>query len=476
MVASPRAAVALGLLAACGLLGCPSGESRLIPPAPTAGATPVIAQALFFVAEARDPSLDTSGGCVSAYEVGTDGLLAASPFASAAVVNPRRLIKHPVLPVLYVAGANQIFAYDISRAALRRPGTTGCRTGETQLALLGCPGGGLGAPCATDPRPGANPFDMTIAANDAGEYFLYVSEAGNGQNLDTDTRLAAYPLGPDGDLPATASSQVQDDTSLRYESSAPLPSLGFVYISDTAASVINRYILEADGNLPQPPTSPTPIGTTPTPIPSPTPVGEASPTPSPSPSPVRAFGPGRMQSVYIPACPTPSPGAGQPMIYVVEQRQNRIGVYPVSTPAPSPEPPATPLPFGDIPLNPTTESNTRGFYNAILIDPCATHIYGAAFNNGQIDFYELATDGNILDDTEGSTFPDTSQYPTGLAWLEYTPAGGDLQRSVLVSLGGSNRVDAYAVAPDGSIPERPFSSTEPIDGTFPADVLVYLLR
>jgi len=473
MVLSSRAAVRLTLLAVCGLVGCPSGESRFIPPAPTAAATPSIAQAVFFVAEARDPNLGTSGGCVSAYELGTDGLLAPAPFASAPVVNPRRLLKHPTLPVLYVAGANQIFAFDVSRAALRSGGT-GCRSGESQLALLGCPGGGLAPPCATDPRTGANPFDMAIAANDAGEYFLYVSEAGGGEGLDTLTRLAAYALGPDGELPANASSQVQNLDSLRFESSAPLPSVGFVYIADTGASVITRYVLQPDGNLPSPPTSPTPIGVTPTPTP---PAGETptpSPSPSPSPSPVRAFGPGRMQSVLLPACPSPSPGSGQPILYVVQQSQNRISVYPVSTPAPSPEPPATPAPVGDIPKNPTTESNTRGFYNSILLDPCATHIYGAAFNNGQIDFYELATDGNILDDTQGSTFADTSQYPTGLAWLEVTPPGGDTERAVLVSLGGANRVDAYAVQADGSIAERPFSSTEPINDTFPADVLVYL--
>ena len=98
----------------------------------------------------------------------------------------------------------------------------------------------------------------------------------------------------------------------------------------------------------------------------------------------------------------------------------------------------------------------------------------AAFNDGQIDFYRLESDGNIIDSSEGSTFADTTSYPTGLAWLEQTLASGETQTTIFVSLGGSNRIDAYAVGSDGSLPQRPFSSTTPIDGTFPADVLVYV--
>ncbi|HZR82072.1 MAG TPA: hypothetical protein VFD92_13330 [Candidatus Binatia bacterium] len=447
-----------GLLAAAGvvlLAACPSGQSKTIPPAPTA--SPGSAQAFFYVAEATDPVLGTSGGRVSAYQVGSDGLLPAAPFASISVVNPRRLLKHPVLPVLYAAGANQIFAFDI--------------TGGQLVSL--CPEGtGLAPPCATDPNPGANPFDMTIAVNAAGDYVLYVSEAGNGENLNVQTRLAAYMLGPDGELPASPSSQQQDVTSLRFVSSVALTGIGFVYIADVSAGNMLRYVLDENGDLPQPPVSPTPVGV-PTPTPSPTPP-PVTPTPSPSPTVIRAFGPSRMMAVGFPACPSPTPGLVPTFIYAVAQRQNRIAAWPVSTPAPAPDPSNTPYAGGDLPENPSSESNTRGFYNAILTDPCATHIYGAAFNNGQIDFYELASDGNILFTTQGSTFADTATYPTGLAWFEVTPPGGETQRTVLVSLGGANRVDAYAVQPDGSLPERPFSSTQPIDGTFPADIVAYV--
>ena len=44
---------------------------------------------------------------------------------------------------------------------------------------------------------------------------------------------------------------------------------------------------------------------------------------------------------------------------------------------------------------------------------------------------------------------------------------------MLVSLGGLNRVDAYGVSPDGTIDYRPFSSTQPREGTFPADIATY---
>lgn len=523
MLLSSRAAVRLTLLALCGLVGCPSGESRLIPPVPTPEVSPVPAQPVVFVAEARDPNLGTNGGCVSAYRVGTDGSLEGCPFASAPVVNPRRLLRHPNpdIQVLYVAGANQIFAFDVSSNALFQDDqSTGCTRPapgcppERRLKLLAvpvpvptpspgepsstpieppCAMGGLTAPCATEPRPGANPFDMTIAAaadqddgdaqSDATSYVLYVSEAGGGENLDTQTRLAAYPLLPTGGLPANASSQVQDIDSLRFESAAALPTLNSVFIADTGTSVINRYLLLSNGDLPQSPTSPTPIGPTPTPSPTPAPSPTASPTPTVAPSPVRAFGPGRMQLVTLPpkppanrACPTPMPGP-LTLLYAVQQSQNRMSVYPVTTPTPppaesdpTPTPTQFPLPLASIPKDPTKESNTRGFYNAILIDPCVTHIYGAAFSNGQIDFYTLDDLGEFVLDSEGATFADTSQYPTGLAWLDYNSGC-----SVLVSLGGSNRVDTYAVQGGclgGTLLERPTSSTQPIDGTFPADVAV----
>src|SRR5262249_28588090 len=151
-----------------------------IPPAPSS--SPSANRVFFYVAEATDPQLGVNGGQVAAYQIGSDGLLPGSPFATAPAVNPRRLIKHPVLAVMSVARANQTLASDTPGGSL------------TSL----CSGGALAPPCAPDPRFGSNPFDMTIAQNDLGDYFLSVSEAGNGQNPGLQTRLAAYPLGPNG--------------------------------------------------------------------------------------------------------------------------------------------------------------------------------------------------------------------------------------------------------------------------------------
>ncbi len=448
MMRQGRLAPRLVLLSCLLLLaGCvSSGDSKILPPAPTA--SPGSAGAFVYVAEATDPVLGTSGGRVSVYQLGADGSLPGAPFTSAPVVNPRRLVRHPTLPILYVAGMNQIFAFDIAGGRL--------------VSLCG-EGAGLAPPCATDPRPGADPLDMSVVVNDAGDYLLYVVEEGNGQGITIQTRVAAYQLGPEGELPANASSQADTFDSASYQGAALVSDLGYLYAGDTGAGLIRRFTVQPDGELPNPPTSPTPVGA-PTPTPTPPP---PSPTPSPSPSFVKADGPGRMIALAVP--PSPSPGTGQTVLYAVLQYKNRIAAYTLSTPIP--DQPGT---GGDFTKDPSSESNTRGIYNAILIDPAITHIYGAAFNDGQIDFYQLDAAGQILDDTQGSTFADTTSYPTGLAWLEHTPPGGATQRTVLVSLGGSNRIDAYAVQPDGSLPERPFSSTTPIDGTFPADVLVFV--
>ena len=95
------------------------------------------------------------------------------PSASVTVVNPRRLVRHPELPVLYVASASQILAFDITDGGL--------------VSLCG-PGGGAAPPCATAAVPGSNPVDMKFLRNSDGNYLMYVVERGGGNNLDTLTR------------------------------------------------------------------------------------------------------------------------------------------------------------------------------------------------------------------------------------------------------------------------------------------------
>ena len=440
MLFRERAAAIFLLFTACAAAGCIDGQSRAIPPAPTAA--PPGSEVFVYVAQARDPDLGTNGGAVSVYRLGSDGFLPGGPpEASQTVVNPRKLVRHPELPVLYVASANQILAFDI--------------TGGTLVSLCG-PGGGLGPPCATEARPGSNPVDIKFLRNDAGNYLMYVVEQGGGSNLDTPTRLAAYELGTNGELPSLASSQAQTLDATFYQGAEVTPE--YAYIGDVGQSQIVRFPLQSDGNLPDVPPTPSPLIPTPT-APDPTPEPTATPLPSPSPTAFRARAPGRM----IQAASEPFPGGTQTVLYIVQQGRRRIGANLVDE-------------FGNLGENPNSESNTRGIYNSIVVDQFAvpSRIYGAAFQNGQVDSFLVATDGNIVDNTLSATFANTSSYPTGLALLDFTPVGGAPQRTLFVSVGGFDRVDAYAVNADGTLPELPFSSTEPQSDTFPSDVLVYV--
>ena len=427
--------------------GCINGQSRDIPPAPTAA--PPGAAVFVYVAQANDPVLGTNGGAVAVYKLGSDGFLPGGPpQATANVVNPRRLVRHPELPVLYVASSSQILAFYI--------------TGGGLVSLCG-PGGGLAPPCATEARPGSNPVDMKFLRNSSGQYLLYVVEQGGGQNLQTTTRLSAYELGSNGELPSLPSSQAQTLDAIAYEGAEITEQ--FAYVGDVGHSDIIRFPLQEDGNLPDIPPTPTPLVPTPSPEPTPTVAPTQTPLPSPSPTAYQANGPQKMIQAVVPAPSPTAPGQLQTLLYIVQTSRKRISVEPIDE-------------AGDIPKPPTSESNTRGIYNSIVIDSFAnpTRIFGAAFQNGQVDSFAIQADGNIVDNTLSATFANTASYPTGLALLDFTPAGGSPSRTVFVSLGGFNRVDAYAVNQDGTIAERPYSSTEPQDNTFPADVLVYVAQ
>lgn len=436
-----RAAAALLVIMALAASGCVNGQSRDIPPGPTA--VPPSSAVFVYVAQAREPGLGTDGGAVSVYRLGADGFLPGGPpEASVTVVNPRRLVRHPELPVLYVASASQILAFDITDGGL--------------VSLCG-PGGGAAPPCATAAVPGSNPVDMKFLRNADGNYLLYVVERGGGNNLDTLTRVVAYELASDGGLPSQPSSQVQTTNALSYQGAEFTQE--FAFVADAGQSNITRFPLQSDGNLPNPVPTGTPLSPTPTPEPDPTPTPDASP----SPTAWRASNPSRMIKAVVPAEPSTEPTPSGTVFYVVEQGRRRIGAIPVYT-------------DGSLPKNPTSESNTRGVYNSIIVDTDVTpnRIYGAALQNGQVDSFQVDAEGNIVDGTLSATFANTASYPTGLALVTFTPAGGTPTRTLFVSLGGFNRVDAYTVNPDGTLPELPYSSTEPMNDTFPADVLVYV--
>ena len=482
MLLRERAAAALLVITALAASGCVDGQSRDIPPGPTTSPPPE-SPVFVYVAEARDPNLGTNGGAVSVYQLGTDGLLPARPNKTVPAVNPRRLVRHPVLPILYVATASQVLAFNME--------------GAENLESLCGPDGGAAPPCATAPVPGSNPVDMKFAKfirkrpvgdppveQDVEQYIMYVVERGGGNNLDTLTRVVAYELLEDGGLPSQPSSQVQTPNSLSYQGadivvvkehvvdSDEKNPPGYAYVGDAGQSNITRFPLDfgndRGGNLPYPVPTGTPL--VPTPIPDPT------VTPAPTETPVstawRAANPGRMIRAQVPPTPTPIDAEPAPtglplqqVLYVVEQGRGRIGAIPVDA-------------SGNLPKNPTSESNTRGIYNSIIVDPKTSpvRIYGAALQNGQVDSFKIENDGNI-DDGNGSlsaTFANTASYPTGVSLFRGSDAHPGIPTSLFVSVGGFNRVDAYAVNPeDGTLAERPFSSTEPMNDTFPADVLVY---
>src|SRR5262245_26147580 len=112
------AALAPCLLGLLGLLvtGCPNGENRAIPPAPTAA--PGQASTSYVYVAASNPT-NGDAGSVDKYQLAPDGFLPGGPpQQSFPVANPRRLIKHPTLDILYALAPNQIIALDISGGGL----------------------------------------------------------------------------------------------------------------------------------------------------------------------------------------------------------------------------------------------------------------------------------------------------------------------------------------------------------------------
>jgi 6-phosphogluconolactonase (cycloisomerase 2 family) len=423
--------------------GCPSGESRFIPPGPTAA--PGTSSIFVYVAEATNSEFGTNGGAVSAYQLGADGLLPGAPFSTVPAVNPRRLLVHPALDVLYVATLNQILAFDISSGAL--------------ASLCDDPGTGLAPPCATIARTQSNPFDLAIAQSEEGGFVLYAAEGGDPFNTAaTPTRVAAYPLGSAGELPPFPTSIGLGEFSVQFQSVA-LGEVG-LYAGDAGASIVNLFYLGTDGSLPLSAPTPAPINQptqTPSPTPTPGPTEVATPTPTPTPIAFAVNAPGRIAFVDL---PNPVEGGPTQAFYSVEQVRARMASFPIDE-------------FGFL-QNRSSESRDVGFYNSILIDPSRTHIHGVAFNVGRVDTYTLLPDGNIDDSSLSFTFEDAAAYPTGIAYLAYT-LNGSPQQVVFVSKGGLNRVDAYEVLADGTLASRPFTTTDPRQDSFPSDVTVNVL-
>ncbi|MDG2305322.1 MAG: hypothetical protein P8R42_11860 [Candidatus Binatia bacterium] len=434
------------LLVACLFtLGCPNGENLYVPPQATAA--PGGSNVFIYVAEARNAAVGTNGGAVSAYRLGADGLLQGGPpLSTVTLVNPRRLAVHPALPVLYVATRSQIVGFDISNGSLRS------LCGDDRL---------LSPPCATNPRGNNSLFDIAVGADEDGTFTLYAAETGQAGSTSNRSRLAAYPLGDNGELPGFAGSQGIGNDVVQFEALAV--SSTFVWGADTAVQRMYRFLRESDGSLPAEAPTPTPINF-PTPTPTPTP-NEDGPTPTPTaePTPGPDFFllnfPGRVE---VREYPNPEPNGDLGMLYAVEEGAQRLGAWPIDE-------------FYDLPNIPASESPVRGFYQSIVIKPDQTRIYGALFQDGTVASYRLNENGGIIASSEAITLPNPASYPTGLGYLEFTPTGNAPSKTVLVSQGGLDRVDGFRVREDGSLDEKPYTSTVPRTGTFPSDIAIKVL-
>lgn len=432
------------LLLACLLLwGCPDGEGRFIPPQATAA--PPGSNVFIYVAEGSDPQVGTVGGAVSAYQLGEDGLLPGGPpLSTIELVNPRRLAVHPAIPVLYVATDGQIVAFDISSGGLR--------------SLCGGPGTGLAPPCATNPRGTNTLFDIAVGQDEDGSYTLYAAETGTPGSAENQSRIGAYPLGDAGELPGFAASQGTNFDAVQFEALS-VSSL-FVWASDTSPQRMYQFPREADGSLPFDAPTPTPINF---PTPTPTPDDGATPTPSPEPTSSPTFFlvnfPGR---VTVREFPNPTPNGNTGVLYAVEQGAQRLGAWEIDE-------------FYALPFSPTSESPIQGLYNSIVLKPDFTRIYGALFQDGGIASYRLDDNGNIDASSEQITFKNPASFLTGLAYLSARTNSGTTRDTIFVSAGGLGRVDGYQVLDDGSLADRPFTSTEPRNDTFPTDVAINIL-
>ena len=431
----------IALIGAASVLGCMSGPSQDLPPAPTAA--PGSSEVYVYVAEGTSTEFQTVGGAISVYRIGSDGLLAGgAPLQTIPVTNPIDLVMHPALPVLYVATPSQVLAFDTSAGTL----TSLC---NGTLA-------GLAPPCATAARPDSGVADLIVQRAETGKWILYSVEGGIPGDLLAQTRLAAFDLGPDGGLPPYASSQANYPNSIFFQGAALTETYAFV--SDAGINSIVRFDVGPDGGLPDIAPTPSPIGEpTPTPSPSPTPTPIGQPTPSPSPSPPAFDAGAPTQLGILPILPGPevTPGA---MLLANELSKSQITGRPIP-------------PGGELSNERTTTTyKIAGQFDRFLVNPERTILYAAAYQLGRIDWFGLDAGGNIVDNG-GRTFESTPSYPTGLALVSMTTTSGP-RTTLLVSLAGYGRVDAYEVGADGGLANKPFSSTLARLNSFPTDLVV----
>lgn len=109
-----------------------------------------------------------------------------------------------------------------------------------------------------------------------------------------------------------------------------------------------------------------------------------------------------------------------------------------------------------------SRTNSVQRYARLLLD--GDLLYASGLSLGRIDVYQINADGSLPESQPfGRSASDPNSFPIGIA----------LQDGIMyVAQSGLDRIDAYILNADGSPAKFPSSSTDPIDGAFPQDVVV----
>jgi len=378
---------------------------------------------------------------LAVYRLGTSGLLlgasgestvAPSPEQVIATDdNPRRLIAHPLDPtLLYVATKDRIQVF-----RLAPDGGTRC-IDET-----------LSQQEVRSDADSLDPVDLEIDPT-VGFGVLYVAARDPG-------RIDAYSIALDGSLPDVPTSCAVGRTGAQFQAVAALNSEFIAAGGETEIEIFAR----ANGQLVNPPTTPDPDATA-------TPSPQGTPIPSPKPTcigsdeqtePVSAIGAAIVTDLLF------SPSASAPLgqLFVSEEASRRIFTYPIDT-------------GGQIDADDSSSTERSGLYQTMLRHERggSSLLYVSVFQEGQVEAFRLEN-GLLPDKSFSETSQDVNSLPVGLA---VAPAPGNV---LYVAQGGINRVDGFSLAEDGSISERPLTSTAPVFDTqgrtidtFPNDVVI----
>ncbi|MBI5504148.1 MAG: hypothetical protein HY899_05080 [Deltaproteobacteria bacterium] len=347
--------------------GAGSGTSSDLPPGPTTTAPP--GNIVLYVTMAQ-------GDRVDAYRLGTDGLLPAAPFSTMHLTNPRRLTIND--GILYVATEDRIVS-----------------------ARLGQDGAlPVGPDAQTDVREDSVPLDLIVRNG-----ILYAAITGYGLVESFELQDGMVPADPTG---VGTGQYPADYVSLELSG-------GYLYAGSRRSQLIDVFLLDADGNVPDDAEAQDPI-----------------------------------DAISLPD----DMEIRDNILYVTSAGDRAIRAYRI-------------LADGTLPAEQDSRTKAAQYYSSIVLD--GTTLYASAYNAGRIDLFTVADDGMLPEEPPfASTKDDPSSYPARMVLR-----GGILY----VAQAGLDRVDAYVIGPDKLPPEYPSSSTVLAPGdSFPSDIVAYELN